>query len=66
MLGAALAFLIVFRLIPPGAVVPRGGETLASVFQRNSIPLPLDSVPHLHSKITRYAMLNDDEQFVIA
>jgi hypothetical protein len=52
MLGVALAILISFSPLTQGAVVPRDGETLADVFRRNSIPLPPDRVPHLHSTIT--------------
>jgi hypothetical protein len=51
MLGAALALLILFLPFTPGEVVPRGGETLAGVFLRNSNPPPLGSVPHFHSRI---------------
>jgi hypothetical protein len=41
-------------------------QTLADVLKRQSIPSVPASVPHLNSRITSYATLNDDREFLIA
>jgi hypothetical protein len=39
---------------------------LADVLRQNSIPFPPTSIPHLNAPITSYAILNDEQEFVIA
>jgi hypothetical protein len=40
--------------------------TLAEVLEENSIPLPPTSIPHLTTRITSFAISNDDREFLIA
>jgi hypothetical protein len=40
--------------------------TLSVVLEEHSIPFPPSSIPHLNTKITSLAVLDDDLEFVIA
>lgn len=40
--------------------------TLADVLKQEGIPSPQRTIPHLNSRITSFATLNDDQEFLIA
>ena len=58
-----MVLLILLALAPFAA--SQQAETLADVLKREAIPLTA-SIPNLNARITSYATLNDDQEFLIA
>lgn len=62
--AAVISLLLV--LLFPGYVGGQQDQTLADVLKQSSVPFRFRSVPHLNDRITSYATLNTDREFVIA